>query len=169
MQELGFKPRMPGSRLHVLGYTCLKIILSLLFLAVLRSLWDFGFLTKDQIQVIVVKVPNPNHQSAREFSKILIKQKQGTFPVIQWLGLRLPAQGVRVRSLLEELSSLFWPHVSWPKNQNINQKQYCNILNKEFKKIEIKGKNMCITPIHLNLSSMKAGNEFSYHHNFPSF
>ena len=60
------------------------------------------------------------------------------------------------------------PHVLWPKNQNINQKQYCNKLNKDFKKIEIEGKNMCITPIHLNLSSMKAGNEFSYHHNNPS-
>ena len=25
------------------------------------------------------------------------------------------------------------PHVSWPKNQNIKQKQYCNKFNKDFK------------------------------------
>ena len=25
------------------------------------------------------------------------------------------------------------PHASWPKNQNIKQKQYCNKFNKEFK------------------------------------
>ena len=24
------------------------------------------------------------------------------------------------------------PHVSWPKNQNIEQKQYCNKFNKDF-------------------------------------
>jgi len=26
------------------------------------------------------------------------------------------------------------PHVLWPKNQNIKQKQYCNKFNKDFKK-----------------------------------
>ena len=25
------------------------------------------------------------------------------------------------------------PHASWPKNQNIEQKQYCNKFNKDFK------------------------------------
>ena len=25
------------------------------------------------------------------------------------------------------------PHASWPKNQNIKQKQYCNRFNKDFK------------------------------------
>ena len=25
------------------------------------------------------------------------------------------------------------PHASWPKNQNIKQKQYCNKFNKDFK------------------------------------
>ena len=25
------------------------------------------------------------------------------------------------------------PHASWPKNQNIKQKQYCNEFNKDFK------------------------------------
>ena len=26
------------------------------------------------------------------------------------------------------------PHASWPKNQKINQKQYCNKFNKDFRK-----------------------------------
>ena len=26
------------------------------------------------------------------------------------------------------------PHASWPKNQNIKQKQHCNKFNKDFKK-----------------------------------
>ena len=33
----------------------------------------------------------------------------------------IPGQGVK------------FPHTSWPKNQNIKQKQYCNKLNKDFK------------------------------------
>ena len=32
------------------------------------------------------------------------------------------------------------PHVSWPKNQNMKQKQYCNKFNKDFKKVHIKKK-----------------------------
>ena len=27
------------------------------------------------------------------------------------------------------------PHASWPKNQNIKQKQYCNKFNEDFKKM----------------------------------
>ena len=30
------------------------------------------------------------------------------------------------------------PHASWPENQNIKQKQYCNKLNKDFKMVHIK-------------------------------
>ena len=52
--------------------------------------------------------------------------------MIQWLGLRLPMQRVRVGSLVEELKSQI-PQASPPKNQNIKQKQYCNEFNKELK------------------------------------
>ena len=34
------------------------------------ALWDLNFLTRDQSQVTVVKVPSPDHWIAREFSKI---------------------------------------------------------------------------------------------------
>ena len=33
----------------------------------------------------------------------------------------IPGQGAKI------------PHASWPKNQNIKQKQYCNKFNKDFK------------------------------------
>ena len=33
-------------------------------------------------------------------------------------------------------------YASWPKKQNIKQKQYCNKLNKTFKMIHIKKKNL---------------------------
>ena len=32
------------------------------------------------------------------------------------------------------------PHASWPKNQNIKQKQYCNKFNKDSKTVPIKKK-----------------------------
>ena len=32
------------------------------------------------------------------------------------------------------------PHASWPKNQNVKQKQYCNKFNKDFKSGAIKKK-----------------------------
>ena len=35
----------------------------------------------------------------------------------------IPGQGAKI------------PHASWPKTQNIKQKQYCNKFNKDFKKI----------------------------------
>ena len=48
-------------------------------------------------------------------------------PVVQTLpsnaggvGL-IPAQGAKI------------PHASWPKNQDIKEKQYCNKFNKDFK------------------------------------
>ena len=46
---------------------------------------------------------------------------------IQWLRLHLLIQGVSIPS------SAKIPHESWPKFQNIKQKQYCNKLNKDFK------------------------------------
>ena len=52
----------------------------------------------------------------------------GTSLVVQWL--RLPMQGVWVRSLVGELGS----HMPrGQKNQNIKQKQCCNTFNKDFK------------------------------------
>ena len=58
----------------------------------------------------------------------------GTFLVVQWLGFHLPVLGVQVQALGCFPS---WeakiPHPSWPKNQNMKQKQYCNKFNKDFK------------------------------------
>ena len=34
------------------------------------------------------------------------------------------------------------PHASWPKKQNIKQKQYCNKLNKALKIVHIKKKSL---------------------------
>ena len=34
------------------------------------------------------------------------------------------------------------PHASWPKNQNMKQKQYCNKFNKDFKKWSTSKKNL---------------------------
>ena len=48
--------------------------------------------------------------------------------VVQWLRLRLPLQGVQVQSLVRELRS----HMPC-ENENINQNQYCNKFNKDFK------------------------------------
>ena len=50
--------------------------------------------------------------------------------VVQWLRLRLPVQGVKVRSLVREIRS-HMPQEQ--KNQNIKQKRYCNKFNKDFK------------------------------------
>ena len=58
------------------------------------------------------------------------KTWRGTSLAVQWLGLCLPMQGVRVRSLVGELRSHM---ASQPKNQNRKKKQYCNRFNKGFK------------------------------------
>ena len=34
------------------------------------------------------------------------------------------------------------PYASWPKKQNIKQKQYCNKFNKKFKNVHIKNKKI---------------------------
>ena len=44
----------------------------------------------------------------------------------------LPFNSGSVSSILGQGAKI--PHGSWPKNQNIKQKQYCNKLNKDFKK-----------------------------------
>ena len=51
--------------------------------------------------------------------------------VVQWLGGvgSIPGQGVKI------------PHASWPENQNIKQKQYCNKFNKDFKNGSYKKKS----------------------------
>ena len=54
--------------------------------------------------------------------------------MLQWLRLRLPLQGVQVRSLVGELRS----HMPC-ENENINQNQYCNKFNKDFKKKKKEG------------------------------
>ena len=57
-------------------------------------------------------------------------QADRDFPVVQWLRLHLPMQGVQIPSLVGELRR---PHASQPKKQNTKQKQYCNKFNKDFK------------------------------------
>ena len=52
----------------------------------------------------------------------------GASLVVQWLRLHLPLQGVQVQSLVRELRS----HMPC-ENENINQNQYCNKFNKDFK------------------------------------
>ena len=52
-------------------------------------------------------------------------RSSGTPLGVQWLRPRLPRQGVWVWSLVGKLKI---PHASWPKNQNIKQKQYCTNL-----------------------------------------
>ena len=54
----------------------------------------------------------------------------GTSLAVQWLGLCLPMQAVRVRFLVGELGS----HMRWgqKKTQNIKRRQCCNKFNKDF-------------------------------------
>ena len=54
----------------------------------------------------------------------------GTSLVVQWLRLCLPMQWGR--GSIPGLGARI-PHASWPKKQNIKQKQYCNKFNKDFK------------------------------------
>ena len=56
------------------------------------------------------------------------KIPSGTSLMVQWLRLCLLIQGVRVRSLTQDLRS----HIG-ASNQNIKQKQYCNKFSKNFK------------------------------------
>ena len=55
--------------------------------------------------------------------------KQG-LAVVQWVRLHLPTQREQVGSSL--IGGLRFPHASWPKNQNIKQKRYCNKFNEGF-------------------------------------
>ena len=48
--------------------------------------------------------------------------------VVWWLKRHFSMQRVQVWSLVRELRSL----ASWSKDQNVKQKQYCNIINKDF-------------------------------------
>ena len=54
------------------------------------------------------------------------------FPVVQWLRLCLPMQGVRVWSLLGKLDPTCLG-AKIKKKQDIKQKDYCNKFNKDFK------------------------------------
>ena len=57
--------------------------------------------------------------------------------VVQWIRLRLPVQGLWVRSLVRKLR-FHMPRD--PKNQMIKQKQYCNKFNKDVKNGSIRKK-----------------------------
>ena len=79
----------------------------------------------------------------------------GTFLAVQWLRLRLPMQGVQLRSLVGELR-FHMPHGQ--KTQNIKQKQYCNKFNKDFKNgpqqkksLKKKKKNIWHADVHVSL------------------
>ena len=62
---------------------------------------------------------------------LIIKiEEMGTSLAVQWSRLHLPTQVVWVQSLLGELRPQM-PHGQ--ENQNIEQKQYCNRFNKNFK------------------------------------
>ena len=74
--------------------------------------------------------PGTVFQKKREDTKV----SQGTSPVVQWLRLCLPMQGVWVQSLVGELR-FHMPDVR--KNQGIKQKQYCNKFNEDLKNNKI--------------------------------
>ena len=64
------------------------------------------------------------------------REKDRTSLVVQWLGLRLPVQGLWVRSLGQGTNI---PHASWPKNQNRNNRS-TSVINyiKTLKMVQIK-------------------------------
>ena len=57
------------------------------------------------------------------------KEMKGTSLAVQWLGLCLLIQGVRVRSLVRELG---FRMPRGQKTKNMKQKQYCSKFNKDF-------------------------------------
>ena len=62
---------------------------------------------------------------------------EGTSLAVQWLRLR--ASNARDASSIPECGVKI-PHDSWPKNQNVKEKQSCNKFNKVFKTVHIKKK-----------------------------
>ena len=73
----------------------------------------------------------PKWKATQESRGFVTKENGwGTSLVVPWLRLCLLMQGMQVWSLVGELRIL---HASWPKCQNIKQKQYCNKFNKDFK------------------------------------
>ena len=54
---------------------------------------------------------------------------------VQWLRFCLPMQGVQVQPFSQGAKI---PHASWPKKQNIKQKQYCNKFKKTLKMVHVK-------------------------------
>ena len=69
--------------------------------------------------------------SSLEVPKIALKLNLviGISPVVHWLRLCLPMQGVSLQFLVQGLRS----HMTYDqKNQTIKQKQYCNKFNKDF-------------------------------------
>ena len=77
----------------------------------------------------------------------------GNSLAVQWLKLHLPTQkGVLVHSPVGKI-----PHASWPKSQNIKQRQSCNKFNKPFKKsqhwkIFLEKKGALSIPLLMSLS-----------------
>ena len=92
---------------------------------------------------------------------ILKRNVGGTSLVVQWLRLRLPMQGVWVRSLVWELTS-HMPQGKKNKNK-IKQKQNCNKFNKDFLKMAHvkKKKNLKINKNGKECGANKDGDWFS--------
>ena len=74
------------------------------------------------------RVSNTQNQGVHRVWSMYRKVCPRTCPVVQWLRLHLPIQG----SIPGQGAKI--PHASWPKNQNIKQKQFCNTVNKHLKK-----------------------------------
>ena len=80
-----------------------------------------------------------------ETNNVIIKTDSVTSLVVQGLRLGLPMQG---GAGLISGQGVKIPHASWPKKQNIKQKQYCNKLGKDFKIKKInKERLMSMDPI----------------------
>ena len=75
------------------------------------------------------------------------RNRKGTFTAVQWLRLHLPMQGVRAQS---QVRGPGIPRASWPKNQSIKQKQYCNKFNKDFKNVPHQKESKKDTEINFN-------------------
>ena len=102
-----------------------------------KYLWGMMDMFIILIEVIVLQVYN----YVLTYQRVLLKYMQfrGTSLEVQWLKFCLTMRGVQVGSLVRELKS----HMPrGQKNQNIKQKWYCNKLNKNFKMVHTKKKNL---------------------------
>ena len=92
--------------------------------------WAHGLLCQVLRKLLRALSGVPSCQIALHCLPSSFLRSAGTSVAVQWFRLRLPTQGVRVRSLVGELRS----HMPCgQKIQNIKQKQYCNKFSKDFK------------------------------------